>query len=46
MVKGLEGKIKEEWLESLSLFIPEMRRLREGFRTVCSPSSGEQMCRC
>ena len=36
MVKGLEGKTKEEQLESLSLFYPEMMRLRGGFRTACS----------
>ena len=38
MVKGLEGKMCEEQLKSLSVFSPEQRRLRGGLMAACSPS--------
>jgi len=37
MVKGLEGKMCEEQLKSLSVFSPEQRRLRGGFMAAAAP---------
>ena len=41
MEKGLEGKVSEEQLRSLSLLSPGQRRLRGGFMAAAAPH-GEQ----
>lgn len=37
MEKGLEGKVSEEQLRSLSLLSPGQRRLRGGFMAAAAP---------
>ena len=40
MVKGLEGKMSEEWLRPFDLFNAKQRRLSGGLRVACSSSQG------